>query len=452
MTSDTDTYRSWGGLRAGTGPVLRPLQRSAIALPNGPWLGFGNGRSYGDSCFPAVGTLIDMRGLNGLISFNPASGVIRAEAGLLLSDLLPHVIPHGWFPAVVPGTRFVTLGGAVANDIHGKNHHEMGTFGEHVLSLELLRSDGSHLVCSSEQNTALFRATIGGMGLTGLILSVELQLMRIGSPNVEQETLALDSLADFFRLAPLSDASHAYSVAWIDSLATGSRLGRGVLLRANHLDSSLLPAHRGRPLLSIPFTPPFSMINRWSLAAFNRLYRRRALSRGTSAPVDFTSFFFPLDAVGHWNRLYGPGGLRQHQSVVPLAVAEHTFAAMLEETQRARHGSFLTVLKLFSERPAAGLMSFPRAGATLTLDFPYRGDRTDALLDRLDALTIAAGGRVNPYKDAHMTAETFASSFPNIQTFRQHMDPMARSAFAHRVGLVSAPHGATFQPLRKSAA
>ncbi len=433
-------------------PVLRPLTRDALVLPQGPWLAFGNGRSYGDSCLPAEGTLIDMRGLNGLLDFDAATGVVQAEAGLLLSDLLPHIIPHGWFPAVVPGTRFITLGGAIANDIHGKNHHGMGTFGEHVLSIELLRSDGSHLICSRNDNAALFHATIGGMGLTGLILSATLQLMRTPSPNVMQETLALGSLADFFRLAPQSDASHAYSVAWIDSLATGSRLGRGVLLRANHMESGHVPRHRRKPLLSVPFTPPLPLINRWSLGAFNRLYRHRALSRTGSTAVDFTSFFFPLDAVGRWNRLYGPGGLRQHQSVVPLVAAERTFAAMLEETHRARQGSFLTVLKLFADRPAAGLMSFPMAGATLTLDFPYLGARTDALLDRLDALTIDAGGRVNPYKDAHMSPEIFAASFPAMQAFRHHMDPMARSRFADRVGLVAERLDQVAVQPRKSAA
>jgi FAD/FMN-containing dehydrogenase len=437
VTRARDSFQSWGGLQAGDGPVLQPDTRSELVLPTGPWLAFGNGRSYGDSCLPAEGTLIDMRGLNGLLGFDPHSGVLHAEAGLLLADLMPHVILYGWFPAVVPGTRFITLGGAIANDIHGKNHHRQGTFGEHVLSLELLRSDGGKLKCSPTENADLFRATIGGMGLTGLILSVELQLMRTPSPNVMQEVTRLESLADFFRLAPSSDTSHAYSVAWIDSLATGSRLGRGVLLCANHLESAQLPAHRGKPLISVPFTPPVSLINRMSLAAFNRAYRHRALSRAAPTPVDFTSFFFPLDAVGHWNRLYGPGGLRQHQSIIPLDAAQSTFAAMLEETHRARHGSFLTVLKLFADRPAAGIMSFARGGATLTLDFPYRGPRTDALLDRLDSLTIAAGGRVNPYKDAHMSAATFAASFPQMRAFQPYMDPMARSRLASRVGLAA---------------
>jgi FAD/FMN-containing dehydrogenase len=431
-----ESCQSWGGLKPGDLPVLHPQSAADLKLPHGPWLAFGNGRSYGDSCFPANGTMIDMRGMNRVLHFDPATGILRAEAGLLLLDLLPHIIPHGWFPAVVPGTQFVTIGGALANDIHGKNHHVNGTFGEHVRAFELWRSDGQKLLCSREQNADLFHATIGGMGLTGLITWAEIQLMRTPSPNVLQEALPLENLADFFRIAPASDATHAYSVAWLDSLATGSKLGRGVLLRASHAGESILPAHRGAPLVSIPFTPPVPLVNRWSLHAFNSLYRRHALSKAGEQPVPYTSFFFPLDSVGRWNRLYGPGGLRQHQSVIPMAHAEPVVTAMIEETHKARHGSFLTVLKLFADRPPAGLMSFPRAGATLTLDFPYLGMRTDALLDRLDALTISCGGRVNPYKDAHMSATTFAASFPQMKAFQSFMDPMARSQLAERVGLI----------------
>jgi FAD/FMN-containing dehydrogenase len=428
-------HQSWGGLKAGDAPVLQPQSAADLALPSGPWLAYGNGRSYGDSCFPANGTMIEMRGLNRLLHLDPATGILRAEAGLLLSELLPRIIPHGFFPAVVPGTRFVTIGGAIANDIHGKNHHVNGTFGEHVRSFELWRSDGQKLLCSREQNADLFHATIGGMGLTGLITWAEIQLMRAPSPNVVQEALPLENLADFFRLAPASDATHDYSVAWLDSLATGSQLGRGVLLRANHAGESLLPAHRSAPLVSVPFTPPVPLVNNWSLRAFNSLYRRLTLSKAGKQPVPYTSFFFPLDSVGRWNRLYGPGGLRQHQSVIPMAHAEPVITAMIKETHKARHGSFLTVLKMFADRPAAGLMSFPRAGATLTLDFPYLGARTDALLDRLDALTISCGGRVNPYKDAHMPAATFAASFPQMKAFQAFMDPMARSQLAERVDL-----------------
>ncbi|MFM9975828.1 MAG: FAD-dependent oxidoreductase [Beijerinckiaceae bacterium] len=440
MTFDNSSsaYRSWGGLEAGVTAVLHPRDPATLRLPNSAWLAYGNGRSYGDSCFPESGILIDMRGMKRIMAFNPETGLIRSEAGLTLGDLITNVSKAGWFPAVVPGTRHVTLGGALANDIHGKNHHRAGSFGDHVTAFELLRSDGSRTICTPDQNAGLFRATIGGMGLTGLISWIEMQLMRVSSPDLSQDILPLENLDDFFRLAPASDASHAYSVAWIDSLATGDKLGRGVLLRANHASSGALAKGRGKPLFSVPFTPPFSLINALTLRAFNAAYRQRSLMQQGSRHVNHDSFFFPLDAVGHWNRLYGPAGLRQHQSVLPMAGAKAAVTALIKATQKARHGSFLTVLKLFADRPAAGMMSFPKAGATLTLDFPYHGQKTDRLLDQLDAITIAAQGRVNPYKDAHMSAATFAASYPEADSFQPFIDPLARSRFAVRVGLIKA--------------
>jgi FAD/FMN-containing dehydrogenase len=430
------SYPSWGGLKAGDVAVLKP-DETEFQLPAKSWLAYGNGRSYGDSCFPADGTLIDMRGLNRILSFNAETGNIRAEAGVILGDLIGYVADHGWFPAVVPGTRFVTIGGALCNDVHGKNHHRQGTFGEHVLAFELLRSDGSRMICSAQTNIDLFKATIGGMGLTGVVTWVEMQLMKVASPDVMQEAIPLNSLDDFFALAPASDENHDYSVAWIDSLAKGVDLGRGVLLCANHAKAEMRLRQREKALLSVPFMPPISLINTLSLKLFNTAYRWRALAKQGETLVGYRSFFFPLDAVNHWSRIYGPGGLRQHQSILPIAAATATVRALIEATHEAGHGSFLTVLKLFADRQAAGMMSFPRHGVTLTLDFPYRGAKTDMLLDRLDTITTKAGGRVNPYKDAHMSAATFAASYPEIADFRSFIDPMARSRFAERTGLVS---------------
>jgi FAD/FMN-containing dehydrogenase len=380
--------------------------------------------------------LIDMRSLDRVVAFDPGTGIIVAEAGLTIGGLIRHAAPHGWFPPVVPGTQHVTLGGALANDIHGKNHHAAGAFGPHVLGFELLRSDGARLQCSPTSHLPLFMATIGGMGLTGLVTTIELQLMRVASTDVLQRAAPIENLGDFFRQA--EDARETYTVAWIDSLARGARLGRGVFLAGEHArNAGARPLGAGHRVAA-PFTPPFSLINAASLRAFNAAYRWRALSGHSLKRVSAGSFFFPLDAVGGWNRLYGPRGLRQHQSVIPTAKAEATIARMLEATQSAGHGSFLTVLKLFGDAPSPGLMSFPRPGATLTLDFPYRGDETDALLDRLDDLTLAAGGAVNAYKDARMSAATFRASYPDTEMFRAAMDPGARSAFARRVGL--APH------------
>jgi FAD/FMN-containing dehydrogenase len=429
------TYRSWGGQSATPDAVLAPGRSDAPSLPDEPYLAFGNGRSYGDSCLVDGGALIDMRGRDRVLTFDPEAGTIKAEAGFMLGDLVRLLHGTGWFPPVLPGTQHVTLAGAIANDVHGKNHRRAGTFGRHVRALTLLRSDGVIRRCAPDENAALFAATIGGMGLTGLILDAEIALARAASQDILQEATALNGLADFFRLAPEAEARAEYVVAWIDSLAGGGRLGRGVLISGRHAPDGPGRVLTARPRIAVPFTPPFNLLSRPALKAFNALYRSRALAGGGERRVGCGGFFFPLDAVGGWNRLYGPGGLRQHQTVIPLAAAETTVARMLEAANAAGHGSFLTVLKLFGDAPSPGLMSFPRQGVTLTLDFAHHGAATDRLLATLDRLTLDAGGRVNPYKDARMSREVFEASFPERARFAAHLDPRAESSFARRVGL-----------------
>jgi FAD/FMN-containing dehydrogenase len=430
-------YTSWGRLAAYPEAVLRPDGRSGLAVPQRPYLAYGNGRSYGDSGFPDKGVLVDMRGMNRVIGFDPTTGILVAEAGVLLADVLVTAMPHGWFLPVTPGTRYITLGGAIANDVHGKNHHRAGSFGAHVRTFGLLRSDGSHRRCSLTENAGFFAATVGGMGLTGIIDTVELQLVRVASPDVRQETLRLQSLADFFTHADESDARFEYVVAWIDSLASGRSLGRGALLRANHAAGNT-PALPEKKPVPFPLDPPFALINGVSLRAFNFLYRTMALRPPPVKHVPWASFFYPLDRVAGWNRAYGPRGLRQFQCVLPRGEAEAAIRAMLEASQSARHGSFLTVLKSFGIMPPTGILSFARPGMTLTLDFPYRGPKTDRLLAELDAITLAAGGAVNPYKDARMGADVFKASFPGWQRMLPLVDPMARSVFSRRVGLTAA--------------
>ncbi len=430
---------SWGGLTARPSRILRPADHEALRAPTEPFLAHGAGRSYGDSALIAGGTLIDMTGMRRILAFDPATGILRAEAGVTLADILERAIPLGWFLPVTPGTRHVTLGGAIANDVHGKNHHRAGSFGAHVTALSLIRSDGARMICSPTENANWLAATIGGMGLTGLIGWAEIRLARVPSPHVMQEAVPLACLSDFFGHIDDSDAGFEHVVAWIDSLATGRALGRGVLLRGNHADPQSDPkaGQRGLsgPLLSLPFTPPMPLVNRLSMRAFNAAYRWRALAAPRTRIVPWQSFFYPLDAIAHWNRAYGPKGLRQHQSVLPRATAEAAVAAMLAAAQAAGHASFLTVLKSFGEKPGAGLLSFARPGVTLTLDFAYRGAKTDALLAQLDTITLAAGGAVNPYKDARMSAETFRASFPDWQKALPYLDPCARSLFSERVGL-----------------
>jgi FAD/FMN-containing dehydrogenase len=426
-------YASWGGLKANASRVMRPAAHESLAAPQEPYLAYGAGRSYGDSALPAGGCLVDLQRMGRILAFDPASGVMRAEAGATLADILERAIPLGWFLPVTPGTRFVTLGGAIANDVHGKNHHRAGSLGRHVRALALVRSDGTSRICSPDQDSEWLRATIGGMGLTGLIGWAEIQLMRVSSPDVTQESLKLAKLSDFFDRLDETDERFEYGVAWLDSLASGASVGRGVMMRANHAPSGA--SQPGPRRLAVPFTPPVPLVNRLTMRVFNALYRWKALSGPQESAVPWAGFFYPLDAVAHWPRAYGPRGLRQHQSVLPRMAAEAAVARLLEAARMAGHASFLTVLKSFGEMPGAGLLSFARPGVTLTLDFPYRGAATDALLDRLDAITLEAGGAVNPYKDARMSAETFRASFPNWRDILPFLDPLAESRFSRRVGL-----------------
>ncbi|MGL4441163.1 MAG: FAD-binding protein [Bosea sp. (in: a-proteobacteria)] len=425
-------YTSWGGLVA-HGSEAKPARGWPRHAPyDRPVLAYGNGRSYGDSCLIDAGSIIDTAELSNIISFDTQTGLIIAEAGVLLSSILDLCVPQGWFLPVTPGTRFVTIGGAVANDVHGKNHHALGTFGCHVAWFDLVRSDGSVHRCSASANSALFAATIGGMGLTGLITRIALQLIPIKGPLMAQDTIPFANLGSFFDIAARSDISHDYTVAWIDSMAAGMQLGRGVFFRANHADEpGKVQAQRTIPFL--PFTPPVSLLNRATLTAFNALYRAAQGKTLTSANVPYQPFFYPLDRISGWNRAYGPKGLRQFQTVVPMAVARDAIADMLKATHRAGEASFLTVLKLFGDKVSPGMMSFPQAGATLTLDFPYRGPRTDMLLAELDQITVNAKGRVNPYKDARMSPTMFEASFPQWREFAKHTDPAFTSNFWRRV-------------------
>jgi FAD/FMN-containing dehydrogenase len=408
------------------------LLTSGNARP-GSLLGFGAGRSYGDSCHNDRGYLADMRTMARIGEVDAGRGLVTVEAGVLLKDLIEHVRPRGFFPAVVPGTQLVTVGGAVANDIHGKNHHRRGTFGTHVDSLRVLRSDGQTYVCSRENDPGLFSATIGGMGLTGLILDVTLRLMRVASADIVETITPFSDLEAYFDRAEAADAAHEYSVAWIDQLASGSRDGRGLLMTGDHASEDATHHGKGLPVRPrVPFTPPVSPLNRAGLTLFNAAYRALKTRHKEPHTTGYQGFFFPLDGVGDWNRLYGPAGLFQHQSVVPFEAARKTIPVLLKATREAGHASFLTVLKRFGAMRSPALLSFPRPGYTLTLDFPNRGEKTLRLLDRLDAITLDAGGAINPYKDARMSARTFERSFPNWGELETWRDPAFNSDFWRR--------------------
>lgn len=418
--------------------VLAPDLAIASLGAGGPsLLAFGNGKSYGDSCHNDAGALVPMRSRRAILAFDVATGILTAEAGTSLEEIIAHVAPHGYFLPVTPGTRFVTLGGAIANDVHGKNHHVRGTFGCHVTGFELLRSDGIRYACSASQNSELFAATIGGMGLTGIILSASIKLMRVGSLDIEEEITPFSNLEGYFDLAEAADAANEYAVAWVDQL---SRSNRGVLLTGNHADNGNFQTARSATRLSVPFEMPFSMLNGLSLTAFNFAYFHAKARKTGKSLSPYGSFFYPLDAVGNWNRLYGPKGLFQHQSVIPIELARAIIPQMLEASREAGQASFLTVLKRFGAVASSGMLSFPRPGYTLTMDFSNRGASTLKLLERLDALTTEAGGRVNPYKDQRMSATTFGSGFPEWSRLERYRDPRFSSDFWRRTALSLSAH------------
>ncbi len=427
--------QSWG-LYPKVAQTLRPVVDRQAPLPafEGHALPHGNGRSYGDSCLDPDGTLLHARSLDRYIAFDPATGLLRCEAGVTLGEVLELAVPQGWFLPVTPGTRYATVGGAIANDVHGKNHHRAGNFGHHVSALELLRSDGERRLCRPSDTDGMFAATVGGLGLTGVIVAIELQLKRVPGPWLDSESIRFEGLDDFFALSPASEASHEYTVAWIDCLARGASLGRGHFIRANH--ASCIGARRpNAPArhLSMPVTPPVSLVNALTLKPFNWLYYHRQRARSKRAPVHYAPYFYPLDGISDWNRMYGPRGFLQHQCVVPPAAAPDAIAALLREIGRSGMGSFLAVLKQFGDMPSIGMLSFPRPGATLALDFPNTGPEVFALLDRLDAIVAEGGGAIYPAKDARMSGALFRSAFPRWQAFQAYIDPRFSSGFWRRV-------------------
>lgn len=428
-------YQSWGRYPKVAQQAYRVDWRDETPpwddFGGGPVLPFGNGRSYGDSCLNNGGTLLDTRGLDRLISFDPSTGLLRCEAGVLLSEILAFAVPRGWFLPVTPGTQYVTVGGAIANDVHGKNHHRAGTFGCHVTQFELIHSDGTRRLCSPDQQTEWFAATLGGLGLTGLILWAEIRLKRITGPAISSETIKYTHLSDFFALSAASDQDYEYTVAWVDCLARGKHLGRGLFSRGNHAGASATKTRPARKL-RIPFDPPLPLVNPPLVKAFNFIYYqpRAQHSHHTS---HYEPFFYPLDKILNWNRIYGAPGFMQYQCVVPSASGQDATTELLGRIAAANTGSFLAVLKQFGNQPSPGLLSFPRPGVTLALDFSNQGAKTLALLESLDEVVRQAGGAVYPAKDARMSETSFKHYYPQWQQLIPYIDPHFSSSFWRRV-------------------
>lgn len=406
---------------------LPPVPEGMSLLPR------GYGRSYGDCCLNEGGILLDVRGLDRFLAFEPTGGILRCEAGISLAEILTVVLPRGYFLPVTPGTRWVSLGGAIANDVHGKNHHRAGSFGCAVRAFELVRSSGERLLCTPTQNAELFQATIGGLGLTGLITWAEIQLRPVETAWMRVEVIPFGHLREFFRLSRESDAAFEYTVAWVDVTARGKQLGRGIFWRGNHARQGEAPRHSPRQprAFSLPCDAPQWLLNPWSARLGNTAYFR--LHRRRERIVPYTSFFYPLDALGGWNRLYGARGFVQYQCVVPPEAAEGALEEVLGRIATARVTALLGVLKRFGEQRSPGLLSFPRPGVTLAVDVAIEGERTWRVLAELDACVRAAGGALYPAKDARMPPEMFAHSFPQWREFARYRDPLFSSSFWRRV-------------------
>jgi len=402
-----------------------------LVRARGDTLPYGNGRSYGDSCLAASDRVLHMRTLDRFIQADWERGVVVAEAGVTLAEILALAIPHGWFLSVTPGTQYVTLGGAIANDVHGKNHHVRGTFGNHVRRFGLLRHGQAIQTCSADERPELYAATIGGLGLTGVIVWAEIQLIPIRSSQIDSTVVRFGGLGEFFALSAELDRHHEYSVAWIDCLARGRQTGRGVFSFGDHARYGRQEAD-ARPRLSIPLTPPFSLVNRLSLRAFNECYWRIHPSRRTSRRIDYAPFFYPLDRILHWNRIYGRKGFQQYQCVLPDAVAEVALHELLGAIGASGQGSFLAVLKRCGDIASPGLLSFPLPGTSLALDFPHEAG-LKPLFSRLDAIVREAGGRLYPAKDAHMSGSDFRQAYPAWEQLEALRDPALNSRFWKRV-------------------
>jgi decaprenylphospho-beta-D-ribofuranose 2-oxidase len=395
--------------------ALHCLQSAPELIPR------GLGRCYGDSALS--GNIVSTLKFNRFLDFDREQGILHCQAGLSFVDILDVIVPNGWFLPVTPGTKFITLGGAIAADVHGKNHHSEGSFSRHVLGLRLLAPNGQVYDCSRTENADIFWATCGGMGLTGLILDASFRLKPIETAYIVEETTKARNVDALYKLFE-SSVDFTYSVAWIDCLAKGKNLGKGFLLNGEHaLVSDLKKEKQIQSPLTLPskfkFTVPFNMpsfsVNPLTAKAFNILWYAKAKGNGHRHIIDYDTYFYPLDGIHHWNRVYGKRGFAQYQFVLPSATGYDGMVKILQEISAAKMPSFLTVLKTLG-KGEKGPLSFPMEGYTLALDFPITS-RLFPFLDRLDEIVLDCGGRIYLTKDSRMKPEMLQSGYPRLEEF-----------------------------------
>jgi len=408
---------------------LRPIpsqKGTTFCLP------YGAGRSYGDCCLNNGETQCPTQFLDMCISFDRENGIICAEGGISLSRILEIIVPAGWFLPVTPGTKFATLGGSIANDVHGKNHHTQGCLGNHVLNITLVRSSGEVIDCTPDNNRSWFAATIGGLGLTGLIWKATLKLIPIASSRIDVGHIPFGTIDDFFSINDELERQSDYTVAWLDSLSPS---GRGVYMHGTHSREGDLQYRSKGPSFSVPLDAPELLLSKWTMQPFNSTYYYLQKRKTETFTSSIDSFFYPLDVVGDWNRLYGKRGFRQYQCVLRgngEGVREGC-RKMVSAIARSKLGSFLAVLKTFGEKQSPGLLSFPIPGVTLALDFPNHGSKTEDLFSTLDDIVREFDGRLYPAKDDRMRGEDFRRFYPQWAELETLRDPAVSSSFWRRV-------------------
>src|SRR5580692_2521172 len=451
LTGPTATLTGWGRIDPTAAVLAEPSRRGEVAdlLKTSPARGViarGLGRSYNNAAQNDGGLVIVMTGLNRILSLDPDSGIVICEAGVSLDQLMRTALPAGWFVPVSPGTRHVTIGGAIAADVHGKNHHRAGSFARHVHWFDLVLPDGREQRVTAQEDAELFWATAGGMGLTGVITRAEVQLKKVETARVAVDTVRTADLDEAMTCLTEADTRYGYTVAWLDCLASGAHLGRSVVTSGDFAAVEDLPIRDRRdPLafhpsarLKAPAAFPPGLINRYTVAVANEAWYRKAPRRREGEIQSIGAFFHPLDGIRNWNNVYGPGGFRQYQFVVPFG-AEATLRQVLERISAARAPSFVTVLKRFGPGDD-GYLSFPMPGWTLALDFPARTPGLDVMLRRLDDDVVATGGRVYLAKDSRVSADVLAEMYPRLPDFRKlrgELDPTGQlvSDLSRRLGL-----------------
>ena len=430
-------HKSWNNYPKHKFKSLEYLShKNTLDFHNDHNIAYGLGRSYGDVCLNQDGNVIVTTSFNKIIEIDQNNGILSCESGISIKEVLNIIAPMGWFLPVVPGTRNVTIGGAIANDIHGKNHHKVGSFGNFVKSITLQRSNGEILICNEKENFEFLKATVGGMGLTGIILSAEIKLKQIKSQLIRSKTERYHSLENYFEINDNLEKNNEYTVSWVDCLVDKNHEGlRGVYHSGNHFEETSNENELKKDFkIRFPFTPPFSFVNNLSMKLLNDVYY--GLNRNTTNKSQhFKPFFFPLDIIDQWGKAYGRNGFLQYQFVVPKQNGFQTMKDVLKEIKQHNEIPALGVLKTFGDIESIGYMSFPREGLTLALDFRIKGNKTFKFLERLDKIVMENNGSLYPAKDARMSGKMFVESFKKIDDFTKYIDPKFSSSFWRRVNI-----------------